>query len=85
MFRGCKGKGLLINTVTESSHLEAHGCRVIGCRHERLMVVRDKVEIIIGCELGDIGRRRKRFGAIVDEPACDIGIEGWRGVIKEFL
>jgi hypothetical protein len=75
----------LIDTVTEIIHHEAQSRRIVDCCHERLLVVRDKVEIIIGSELGDIRRRRELVKAVVDEPARNIRVEGWRDLIKEIL
>jgi len=75
----------LISTVTKITHLEAQSRSIINRLHERLLIVRDKVEIIIGIELGDIRRRRKRVGAVVDKPSCDIGVQGRRDLIKEIL
>lgn len=75
----------LISTVTKITHHEAHSRSIVGRRHERFLVIRNKVEIIIGIKLGDVRRRRKRVGVVVDEPTCDIGVEGRGDMIKENL
>ncbi len=84
LFEAAKNDSL-IDTITKIAHHEAQCRSIINCRHERLLVIRDKVEIIVGIELGDILRRRKRVGVVVDEPAGDIGVEGRRDMIKEIL
>ena len=76
----------VVGAITEVVHFDGEGKGIVGLGEERLGVFGDEGEVIkfiVGIEEGGNGQ----IGGVVvvDEVACDVGIECWRDLVEEVL
>lgn len=80
-----KEKGLLVGAVTKIVHGQVERDSVVSIRVQRLLIIRNKIEIIVEIEAVDVGCRRVVQRGIVHQISGGVPVETIRNRVEQIL